>query len=408
MCGLVTDLCTAVHNYPTMEFDYSHPQTDVRFGRGRRDEVGEAVARHGDEALVVTTRSAMQEAGFLDDVLTSIGTEDVSATVYDDVQPNPTVEDVIETVEAVENEEVDVVVGLGGGSPTDTAKAAALALAEFEGTPSPEGLWEFCLGERPLVDALPLVAVPSTSGTGSHVDPWAVVTDEDAPGKVGFGGDPLVPASAVVDPDIPGEMPPELTARTGFDALCHLTEAYVARGADGLTDAYAERGMGLVVENLPDAVEGKKDAREKMAVADTLAGFCEATSGVIATHALAHAISAYEPDVPHGIALASVAGEVARHNAKNGDDETKKRYGEVAEILGFPVADHKLDSSFAGEAYDDFVTEIGHGLDVSLGELVQKEPETLAQNAAEYMSGAIGNNPVELEKDDLVGILERS
>jgi len=391
-----------------MEFDYSHPRTEVRFGRGRRDEVGELVARHGDEALVVTTRSSMQEAGFLDDVLTSLEAEDVSATVYEDVQPNPTVEDVIDTVEAVEGEDVDAVVALGGGSPTDTAKSAALALAEFDGKPSPDELWEFCVGERRIEDAVPLVAVPSTSGTGSHVDPWAVVTDEDAPAKVGFGGDPLVPASAVVDPGIPGEMPPALTARTGFDALCHLTEAYVARGANGLTDACAAHGTRLVVQNLRDSVEGDEEARDKMAVADTLAGFCEATSGVVATHALAHAISAYEPDVPHGQALASVASEVARYNAENGDDETKVRYGEVAESLGFPVADRKLDAKFVADAYEEFVAELGHGLDVSVGELVDEEPETLAANAAEYMAGAVGNNPVELDEDALVEILEEA
>jgi len=145
-----------------------------------------------------------------------------------------------------------------------------------------------------------------------------------------------------------------------------------------------------------------------MAVADTLAGFCEATSGVIATHALAHGITAYEPDVAHGTALASVAGELARHNAKNGDDKTKKRYGEVTEALGFPVADRKLDSSFIGDAYGDFISEVGHGLDVSVGELVEEKPETLAENATEYMSGAISNNPVELGKDDLIGILEEA
>jgi len=126
-----------------MEFDYSHPRTEVRFGRGRRDEVGELAAQHGDSALVVTTRSAMQDAGFLDDVLTSLESEGVSATVYEDVQPNPTVEDVIDTVDAVEGEDTDAVVALGGGSPTDTAKSAALALAEFDSTPSPDELWEF-------------------------------------------------------------------------------------------------------------------------------------------------------------------------------------------------------------------------------------------------------------------------
>lgn len=391
-----------------MKFDYSHPRTEVRFGRERRDEVGELAARHGDSALVVTTRSSMQEAGFLDDVLTSLESEGVSGTVYEDVQPNPTVEDVIDTVDAVEGEEADAVVALGGGSPTDTAKSAALALAEFDGTPSPDELWEFCVGERSITDAVPLVAVPSTSGTGSHVDPWAVVTDEEAPAKVGFGGDPLVPASAVVDPDIPDEMPPALTARTGFDALCHLTEAYVARGSNGLTDAYAAHGTRLVVRNLSDSVEGEEEARDNMAVADTLAGFCEATSGVVATHALAHAISAYEPDVPHGQALAAVASEVARHNAENGDDETKLRYGEVAKSLGFPVADRKLDAKFVADAYDDLVAEIGHGLDVSVGELVDEEPETLATNAAEYMAVAVGNNPVELDEEDLVGILEEA
>ena len=388
----------------TMKFEYSSSRTDVRFGRGRREETGEVAAEYGDTALVVTTRSAMQDAGFLDDVLTSLEGAGVDAEVFDGVQPNPTVENVIETIEAAGD--ADVVVALGGGSPTDTAKAAAMSLATFDGTPNRGDVWECVSGESAIEEALPLVVLPSTSGTGSHVDPWSVVTYTDEDAKVGFGDDVLMPQEAVVDPEILDEMPARLAARTGFDAFCHLNESYVAEGADALTDAQALRGMELVDRHLSRSVEGSSEARDAMAVADTFAGFCETTSGVVATHAIAHAISAFEPDVAHGDALAAVASEVARYNVENGDDETKRRYGEVAETLGVPIADRKLDAPLVVDAMDELVADLGLG--ASVGELVDASPEALAENAATYMGMALENNPVEVEKEDLVGIIENA
>jgi alcohol dehydrogenase class IV len=387
-----------------MNFDYSHPRTKVRFGRGRRDETGEVAARHGDDALVVTTRNAMQEAGFLDDVLTSLEGAGISTAVYDDANPNPTVSNVVDCVETAPD--ADLVVALGGGSPTDVAKTAALSLGTFDGVPSVDEVWEYASGEKSVEEAAPLVALPSTSGTGSHVDPWAVVTRVDERAKVGFGGDALVPHDALVDADILDEMPAALAARTGFDALCHLNEAYVARGSNALTDADALRGMEIINRNLRRSVEDSSEARESMAVADTLAGFCEATSGTVATHGLAHAISAYEPDVAHGQALASVTSEVAAYNVENGDDETKRRYGEIAETLGFPVADRKLDAPFVADAFDELIEDIG--LDASVGDLTDATPEQLAENTVENMGLVLRNNPVELEEDDLVGILEEA
>jgi alcohol dehydrogenase class IV len=387
-----------------MNFDYSGSRTEVRFGRGRREEAGDVAAAHGERALVVTTRNAMQDAGFLDDVLTSLEGAGVGSSIFEDVHPNPTAENVVEAVETAPD--ADVVVALGGGSPMDTAKAAALSLASFDGVPTRDGVWEYVSGEREIRDAAPVVALPSTSGTGSHVDPWSVVTYTDERAKVGFGGDALVPHDAVVDPEIADEMPPSLAARTGFDALCHLNEAYVADGADALTDAHALRGMELVNRHLRRSVEGSSEARDHMAVADTLAGFCETTSGVVATHALAHAISAFEPEVAHGDALASVASEVARYNAENGDDETKRRYGEVAEALGAPIADRKLDAPLVVDAFDELIADLGLG--TSVGELVDASPEELAENATAYMGGAVDNNPVDLDGDALVGILEEA
>jgi len=386
------------------EFDYSHSRTKVRFGRGRRDETGEVAASHGDEALVSTTRSAMQEAGFLDDVLTSLESAGVEASVYEGAQPNPTVADVVDCVETAS--EADLVVALGGGSPMDVAKAAALSLAAFDGVPSVDDVWTYASGEERPRDAVPLVALPTTSGTGSHVDPWAVVTRQDERAKVGFGGGALVPSDAVVDPEILDEMPADLAARTGFDAFCHLNEAYVASTANALTDANALRGMELVEKNLTHSIEGSSEARDAMAVADTLAGFCETTSSTVATHALAHAISAYEPDAAHGEALAAVSAEVAAYNVDNGDDETKRRYGEVAEALGFPVADRKLDAPFVADAFDELLADIG--LEVSVGDLTDATPEELAENAAENMGFVLHNNPAEVEEEDLVEILEEA
>ncbi|XGI83142.1 iron-containing alcohol dehydrogenase [Halorutilales archaeon Cl-col2-1] len=389
-----------------MNFDYDHPDTSLRFGRGRRNEIGEITSEYGDTAAVVTTRTAMQEAGFLDDVEESLDEAGVEYLVYNYVQPNPTVENVENGIRELWDNDVDVVVAMGGGSVMDTAKTMALGLASLD---SPdESIWGYCTGEEEIEEALPIVAVPTTSGTGSHIDPWAVISNEEADAKPGFGGDPLIPKAAVVDPDIPGEMPPKLTARTGFDALCHLNEAYVAEGASGMSDVFAEKGIEKVGDYLRDAVDDDTEAREEMAVADTLAGICETTSMVIVTHALAHSVSALHPDVAHGDALAALTSEVARFNVENGDKETKKRYSKIAELLGVEIADPVLDAIYVVDAFEELKKDIG--LNVTLEDLgvEEDEIEELADNSEEYMEMAIETNPVELDHDDLVEILEES
>lgn len=388
------------------DFDYEHSRTELQFGRGRRNDVGEAAAGYGDEVHLVTTRTSMQQSGVLDDVVESLEESDVSATVFEDVDPNPTLETVVDCVEA--SDSPDLVLALGGGSVLDTAKATALSLAAFEDTPTREQVWDYAGGDLSVDVALPLVAVPSTSGTGSHVDPWAVVTNEEETAKVGFGGRPLVPVEAVVDPEIADHMPPELAARTGFDAFCHLNEAFVSKMNDPVTDALALRGVEEVGHHLEDSVEGDEHARDEMTVVDTLAGFCETTSGVVATHALAHGVGAFHPEVAHGDALAAVAAEVVDYNVENGDDETKRRYGMLAERLGAPVADRKLDAPLAVDAFEELMEDVG--VSTSLSDLGVKEAELepIATNAAVYMSGAVRANPAELGKEDLADVLERA
>ncbi|MDY6779690.1 MAG: iron-containing alcohol dehydrogenase, partial [Halobacteria archaeon] len=240
---------------------------------------------------------------------------------------------------------------------------------------------------------------------------WAVISNEDERAKPGFGGDELIPEAAIVDPEVLDEMPSDLAAVTGFDAFCHLNEAYVGDSANPMADVFAREGIERVAEYLPESVspeddDEKREARDEMAVADTLAGICETTSMVVATHGLAHSISAYDPSVPHGEALASVASEVAAYNVENGDEETKRRYGEVAELLGMPVADRKLDAALAVDAFDELKREIG--LDVSVGDLGIDEDALgwLAEHTVEYMEMSIGNNPVDLDEEDLVEILD--
>lgn len=386
-----------------MEFDHRPPRTELRFGRGRREEVGELAARHGTEALVVTTRNAMQDAGYLDDVTAALDDAGVDHGVYGGPRPNPTPEDVVAAAEAAPD--ADAVVAFGGGSTMDVAKTAAAFLAE-DGVPDADEVWALATGERGVGDALPVLALPTTSGTGSHVDPWAVLSRDGAGGKPGFGADPLVPRAAIVDADPLDAMPGPLAARTGFDAFCHLAEAYVADQATPMSDTSARRGLALVADNLPAAVEGDQQAREAMAVADTLAGYCEATSMVIATHALAHAVGGRHPDVAHGAALAALAPHVAALNVERGGEPTKRRYGTIAEIIGQPVADRKLDAGLAVDGMEELRTAIG--LDVGLTDLGVEEDEIggMVEAARTYMEVSLASNPVELTDDDLAALLE--
>jgi len=281
-----------------------HLPTKLIFGRGELGRLGEIARSYGGKALLVTGKSSMKKLGFTDRAVELCRDAGIEVVLYDGAIPNPTTESIDRGAEVARKEACDLVIALGGGSAIDTAKG--IAIAATHGRP----IWDHVRGGVPATErTLPIIAVTSTSGTGSHVTPFTVITNPRTKGKPGFMSPYIYPRASIVDVDILSKMPPDLTANVGMDVLAHSVESYINLLSTPMTELFSREAIKIVYDHLPRAYEngGDLDSRAMMALADTYAGIALAGVGATLAHALAHAISGHYPEVPHGLALVQVA-----------------------------------------------------------------------------------------------------
>ena len=283
-------------------FDYFQP-TEILFGRGRVAEAGEVVARFGKRCLVVCEANVEALEPVFQKVRTSLEEAGVAVARFDGVIPNPTTDTITAGAEAAKAHRADVVLGLGGGSSMDSAKAIAVE-ATHEGTS-----WDYLFYKEPPTEkTLPVIAVTTTSGTGSQVTQVAVVTHTETRDKSAIF-DPIVyPKVAIVDPELMVTLPKRVTAMTGFDVFCHAFESTVSVNTTPYAQVLAWEAIRRVLADLPAALEDGSNvhARSSLAWADTLAGLCIANAGVTLPHGIGMAIGGMYPRVAHGEALALV------------------------------------------------------------------------------------------------------
>lgn len=298
--------------------------TKVRFGFGVSAALGEEAAALGRRALVVTD-PGVRRAGLADGPLAALRDAGLTVDLFDGVSGNPRDHECLAAAAAGRALGADLVVAVGGGSPMDTAKTAAALLANG-GTPQD---WEAPARlDRP---PLPVVAVPTTSGTGSEVTFYAVVTDTARHYKMSLFDPRLAPAVALVDPGLTMTLPPAVTASTGMDALTHAIEATTCRLANPVSDALAKEAIGLVARHLPTAVRdgANREARAGTMMGSLLAGMAFGNTDVGSVHCLAEAIGGRH-DTPHGVANAVFLPLVFAHNAA----AFPERHAAVAAALG--------------------------------------------------------------------------
>lgn len=346
-------------------FVYYQP-TEIRFGAGRIEEVGAVVARFGKRCLMVTTPDQPLRPHYarIRGLLEAAG---IQVAHFDGVVPNPTTDCVTAGADLAKAFGAEVVLGVGGGSSMDAAKAIAVE-ATHPGTS-----WDYLFFRptQPTEKTLPVVAVSTTSGTGSQVTQVAVVTNTAEKTKSAIYNSIVYPRVAIVDPELMLSLPKHVTACTGFDVFCHAFESYIHVGGTPYTDVLALEAMRLVAENLPTVVADgtNQKAREAMAWADTLAGLCIANAGVTLPHGIGMTIGGQCPQVAHGEALAVVYPEFTRFTYGSAPE----KFAAMGRILNPALA--KLDDAAAAqqscEAVDQLLKRIGlwinlKGLGVSL------------------------------------------
>lgn len=285
-----------------ISFEHAAP-TRIVFGSGSVDHVGIEAVPLGSRALIVCGRRAMRSSGVLDRVRSSLQERGVSSWVYDDVSTDPKSREVDDACEAARRYCVEVIIGLGGGSALDAAKAAGVAVTY-------ESVCEIIGKTLPSTPgALPVVAIPTTTGSGAEVTRGAIITDVERAFKSGIRGPDIFPRVALVDPDLAQTMPAQVAAATAFDALTHAIEPYVARKANPLTDALCETALRLLGENVRSVATGCVGPNERaaMAFAALLGGLTVANASTCLPHRLQQAMGAApHVSLSHGRGLAGL------------------------------------------------------------------------------------------------------
>ena len=311
-----------------MKFGLNIP-TRLMFGAGELRNLATMPLPGKKALIVISSGNSMKRYGYLDTLKQQLGKANIEAVTFDKVMPNPIKAHVNEGAELCRQQHCDFVIGLGGGSSIDTAKAIAVAAAMGG------DFWDYVAagtgGGKPIERALPIVAIPTTAGTGTEVDLWGVITNEQTQEKVGFGSEHIYPCLAIVDPELMMSLPPRLTAYQGFDAFFHAAEGYISKARSPISDLYALEAIRILYKYLPVAVADPKNrwARIKVAWASTLAGMVESTSCCTGEHALEHAMSAFFPKLPHGAGLIAIS----QAYFKTFKNDMMKRYMKMAEKM---------------------------------------------------------------------------
>lgn len=313
---------------------YTLPR-DTYYGEGALEVLKDL---GGKKAIVVVGGSSMKKTGFLDKAVNYLKEGNMEVEVFEGVEPDPSVETVKKGAKVMQEFEPDWIVAMGGGSPIDAAKAMWIMYEHPEIT-FEEMIVPFGLPK--LRNKAKFAAISSTSGTATEVTAFSVITDYDKGIKYPLADFEITPDVAILDPAIPASMPKSLTAYTGMDALTHAIEAYVATMNSPFTDPLAIKAIQMVFEYLPASYEGDPEAREQMHYAQCLAGqaFSNALLGIV--HSMAHKTGAVfsTGHIIHGYANAMYLPYVIQYNMK--DEETLKRYGDIARSVGIEGEDNK-------------------------------------------------------------------
>ena len=378
---------------------------DLYHGKGSLDELKNL---KGKKAIVVVGGGSMKRFGFLDKAVNNLKEAGMEVRLFENVEPDPSVETVMKGAAAMREFEPDWIVAMGGGSPIDAAKAM-WAFYEYPETSFEDLITPFNFPT--LRQKAKFCAIPSTSGTATEVTAFSVITDYQKGIKYPLADFNITPDVAIVDPDLAETMPKKLTAHTGMDAMTHAIEAYVSTLHCDYTDPLALHAIKMIHRDLKNSYEGDMEARDNMHNAQCLAGmaFSNALLGIV--HSMAHKTGAAYTGghIVHGCANAMYLPKVIKYNAKNA--EAAERYAQIARFIG-------LKGESTGEMVDALINELrtmNKSLDIPDGikdyeggiinekEFLEKLPE-VAKNA--IGDACTGSNPRQPSQEEMEKLLK--
>ena len=382
-----------------MEFSYFLP-VNIQFGWNKVDNVADFAAPYGKKALIVTGRTSAKKSGLYDRVVAKLYAAHIGHVLFDQVDANPLTTTALDGAALAKSESCDMVIAIGGGSIMDCAKGIAF-MAVNEGD-----INDYIFNRKVSDNALPLIVIPTTCGTGSEGNGFGVLTNPETGDKKSLRCNAIVPKVSIVDPAVMGTMPSHVLASVGFDALCHNIEAYTSKTAQPFTDALAHYAVTLLAQYLVPlykhvkaTAEGKPavlneiqltKAWESVTLASTIGGMVINTAGVTLAHGMEHPASGLK-DITHGIGLAVIEPVAVEYTWSANPD----KFGVLARIFNHG------DGSELGEA----LRLVVHDLDLTtnLTELgfTKKDIPWLVENVYVVATGNIANTVAEINRKDI-------
>ena len=375
-----------------MSFHYYLP-VNVVFGCGKVKEVGELAKPYGKKALIVTGKSSAKKSGLYDKVKDCLKAAGIESVLFDKVSQNPLTTTAMEGSAFAKEHACDVVVAIGGGSIMDCAKAIAF-LSVNEGD-----INDYIFNRLKSENALPLILIPTTCGTGSEGNGFAVLTNPENGDKKSLRCNAIIAKASIVDPECMMTMPKKVLASVGFDALCHSMEAYTSKISQPFTDALALYAMELIRDSLVDLYHGseEKEKWEKITIASTIGGMVINQAGVTLAHGMEHPASGLK-DIVHGQGRAALTPAIMEASYK-GD---LYKFGKISQILG------GTDASDCAEQVKALLTKLDMNLTLSDLGLTQEDIPWMAENCMKVSAASVANNPVVFTQEEIADIYKKA
>ena len=377
------------------DFSFSIPQ-NIRFGSGAIKELPGIAKKMGCKKAYIISGPHLKKAGLVDICESGFRSAGIEAEAFTETEGNPSTETVEKAAESFRKSGADLIVAFGGGSPIDVAKAVAVTASYGGRIEDYEGV-----GKVPG-PVTPMVAIPTTAGTGSEVTAFSVITDHKRNYKLTVGSDYILPEYAILDPELIKSVPQKTAAACGIDAFVHALEAFISKGASPFSDMFAKEALKYIGKNIKDYVADRTNSQacEAMMLGSLFAGIAFSHARLGDVHAMSHPVSAYF-NVPHGVANAILLPTVVDFNRESAKDKYRYIYNCVAQS---PVSGEDFSSDMLAAELRVFE----HELDIpsSLSEVGVRSDlfEKMADDAMK--SGNIKVNPRLTTKADIMFLYE--
>lgn len=377
-----------------MNFDFNYYlPVNLIFGRGKIEKLGSITQRYGKKAIIVTGKGSTKKSGLLDKSIAILEKSGIESVVFDGVMQNPLTTTAINGAVFAKDNNCDVVIGIGGGSIMDCAKAIAFL------TVNNGDINDYIFNVKQSSNSLPIVLIPTTCGTGSEGNSFAVLTNPENGDKKSLRCNAIVPKASIIDSSLMETMPKSILASVGFDAFCHNMEAYLSKIAQPMTEIMAIYAMKLVNDSLVSLYEGNSSPElwDKLTFASTLGGMVINNAGVTVAHGMEHPVSGLR-DLVHGKGLASITPVVMDKTVNH----AKEKCTVISQCIG------GKDYTDCVDRIRDILKKINLEITLSQQGIKEEDIEWCVENFFKVSSVANINHPVVFTKEEISEIYKQA